>query len=84
MNKFLEKTGIWLAGIAVSVAGYFWTGVTNRIQVVEDRVSHLYQDKVSRQELKEEMAIIRSQNEQNKQDIISRLELILKMYAKDN
>lgn len=89
INRYLEKFAVWIVGIVIALGSWAWNGMDARVTKVEDRVAFLYQDKVSRQELKDEMALIRqsmdkgnleliSRQDQMKQDIISRLELIIK------
>ena len=83
MNKWVEKFSVWIVGILVSIGGFLWTNMDTRINSLEDKVSFLYQDKVSRAELKEEMKLLRAQSEQNKNDILARLELIIKLHTQN-
>ena len=67
-----------IIGVAVSLAltigGFMYSDMKARVTVLEEKVSFLYQDKVSRAEFREEMNQIRMQNEANKTDILSRQE----------
>lgn len=83
MNKWVEKFSVWIVGILVSVGGFMWSSMDTRMNTLEDKVSFLYQDKVSRAELKEEMTLLRVQSEQNKNDILARLELIIKLHTQN-
>lgn len=61
-----------LLAIIFSVGGIMYTDSKQRMTTLEDRVSFLYQDKVSRAEFREEMQTLRMQNDANKSDIIAR------------
>lgn len=63
-----------LLTIIFTVGGIMYTDSKQRITTLEDKVSFLYQDKVSRAEFREEMSQIRIQNDANKSDIIARQE----------
>ena len=89
INRYVEKFAIWIVGIVISISVAVWNKAEARIDILEERVAFLYQDKVSRQELKDEMSLLRQQidrsnaevargQEQLRSDILSRLELILK------
>jgi len=89
LNKYLEKFAVWVVGIVISLGGFVWNKMDTQVNHLEEKVAILFQDKVSRSELKEEMALIRqhidrnnvemlSRQEQTRSDILSRLELILK------
>lgn len=84
INKFIEKFAVWIVTILISIGGTMYTKMDNKIEVLEDRVSHLYQDKVSRAELREEMALLRNSQALMKDDIIQRLELIMRMLPSRN
>lgn len=60
--------------LILTVGGIMYSDMKARVTVLEEKVSFLYQDKVSRAEFKEEMNQIRMQNEANKTDILSRQE----------
>lgn len=79
INKFIEKFSVWIVSILISIGGYMYTKIDDKLETLEERVAYLYQDKVSRQELKEEMSLLRNSQNQMKDDIVQRLELILRM-----
>lgn len=83
INKFVEKFSVYIIGVLLSLGIAGWNKIDTDIDKINDRVSFLYQDKISRQELKDEMFLVRSQierdNQQLRTDILSRLELILKL-----
>ncbi|MCK9530388.1 MAG: hypothetical protein M0R77_07480 [Gammaproteobacteria bacterium] len=90
INKFVEKFAVWIIGALFSLGVAGWNKMDSDIDRLEERVAFLYQDKVSRQELKDEMFLLRTQIERDNQDmrrgqeqlrgdILSRLELILKL-----
>lgn len=72
----LYKIVLTVAAYAVAaVMGMSWYNTTeskDRIKALEERVSFLYQDKVSRAEFREEMTQVRLQIEATKSDIVSR------------
>ena len=75
-NNWWEHTsGKIIAGavaIILSIGTMMYTDTKQRVTLLEDKVSFLYQDKVSRAEFREEMAQLRLQNDANKSDIIAR------------
>ena len=95
LNKYIEKMLVWIVGIVISLGGFVWNKMDTQVDHLEEKVAILFQDKVSRSELKEEMALIRqhidrnnvemlSRQEQTRSDILSRLELILKFTGNPN
>lgn len=84
INRFIEKFAVWIITILVSAGGSLYTKMDNKIDVLEDRVAVLFQSKVSREELREEMALLRNSQSQMKDDIIQRLELIMRMLPSRN
>lgn len=60
--------------LTLSLGGFLYSDMKARLNVVEEKVSFLYQDKVSRAEFREEMNQLRTQNEANKSDILARTE----------
>ena len=89
LNKYVEKMLVWIVGVVISLGGFVWNKMDTQVNHLEEKVAILFQDKVSRSELKEEMSLIRqhidrnnvemlSRQEQTRSDILSRLELILK------
>lgn len=84
INRFIEKFAVWIVTILVSIGGTMYTKMDNKIEALEDRVAVLFQSKVSREELREEMALLRNSQSQMKDDIIQRLELIMRMLPSRN
>lgn len=89
INRYVEKFAVWILGFVIALGVGVWNRMEAKVGTLEDRVAVLFQDKVSRQELKDEMSLVRQQidrsnielisrQEQMKGDILSRLELILK------
>jgi hypothetical protein len=74
----LQRIITIIAGYAIAiilvVSWYNYTDTKDRIRGIEERVSFLYQDKVSRAEFREEMTQMRLQVEATKTDIIARQE----------
>lgn len=90
LNRWTEKFLFYIVGAVLSIGGAVYNKVDNRVQTLEEKVSYLNQDKVSRQELKEEMSLIRIQIDRGNRDtaerqdkmergIIERLELIMRL-----
>lgn len=73
-NKLIGKVASWAVAVVICVAGVMYTDAKQRITTLEDRVSFLYQDKVSRAEFREEMGQVRLQIEATKSDILARQE----------
>lgn len=84
INKWVEKFAVYIAMALVSVGSFLYTKIDDKIELLEERVAVLYQDKVSRTELREEMGLLRSSQAQMKDDIIQRLELIMRMLPPKN
>lgn len=84
INRFIEKFAVWIVTILVSIGGTMYTKMDNKIEVLEDRVAVLFQSKVSREELREEMTLLRNSQALMKDDIIQRLELIMRMLPNRN
>jgi hypothetical protein len=91
INRFVEKFAWWIIGVVVMILGGLYNAAMDRISVTEEKVAFLYQDKVSRAELREVADGLRIQSDSNKkeilsqqeglkQDILSRLDLILRVY----
>lgn len=74
LSKVSGKIVVGLATLIFTIAGIMYSDAKQRITMLEERVSFLYQDKVSRAEFREEMAQLRMQNDANKSDIIARQE----------
>lgn len=84
INRFIEKFAVWIVTILISIGGTMYTKMDNKIEVLEERVAILFQSKVSREELREEMALLRNSQALMKDDIIQRLELIMRMLPNRN
>lgn len=84
INRWIEKFAVYIAMVLVSIGSFMYTKMDDKIEMLEDRVAVLYQNKVSRTELREEMALIRTSQAQMKDDIIQRLELIIRMLPPKN
>lgn len=89
LAKISGKVLTIIAGLLISIGTMAYSNINTRITTLEDRVSFLYQDKLSRSEFSERMNQIQKQNEalkadiiarqdNMKDDILSRLDLILK------
>lgn len=63
-----------LLTIIFTVGGIMYSDSKQRITILEDKVSFLYQDKISRTEFQNEMKEFRRQNDINKSDILERQE----------
>lgn len=74
ISKIINKVAVGAITIIFTISGIMYSDAKQRITMLEERVSFLYQDKVSRAEFREEMSQLRLQNDANKSDIISRQE----------
>lgn len=74
LNKLIGKVATFAITVLVTIAGIMYTDAKQRITTLEERVSFLFQDKVSRAEFREEMGQVRIQLEATKSDIIARQE----------
>lgn len=74
LNHISGKVLAVLFTILLSISAMLYSDGTNRITILEDRVSNLVYDKVSRSELKDDLNQLRLQNERNKSDILARQE----------
>lgn|SRR5690606_31140849 len=88
INKFIEKSLIWIIGAVFSIGVAAWNKMDTEVDALQEKVAFLYQDKVSRQELKDEMFLIRNQIEKDYQqlrgEILGRLDFILKLSTPTN
>jgi len=88
LGGLVEKVAIWLIGALVSVSCYLYIGTQDRINEIDTKVTFLYQDKVSKTDLREEInrlhAQIHHQNESNKSDIIARIDMLTRFLVKEN
>lgn len=74
LNNWVGKVASFAIAVVVGIAGIMYNDIKQRTTTLEERVSFLYQDKVSRAEFREEMIQLRQQNDANKTDIIARQE----------
>ena len=74
LSKIWVKITSILLTILMGVGGHLYGTINTRISVLEDKVTHLQQDKVSRAEFKEEMTQLRAENTNNMQNILTRLD----------
>ena len=92
INHFVEKFAWWIVGIVVTMLTMVYNNTTDRIGNTEEKVAFLYQDKISRAEFREvtkELQIqaardkkdILDQQKSMKSDILSRLDLILRVQS---
>ena len=74
LNTWIGKVATFAIALLFTVGGIMYNDMKTRTAALEERVSFLFQDKVSRAEFKEEMTQLRIQNEANKTDILARQE----------
>ena len=74
LQRIITIVAGYAIAIILAVSWYNYTDTKDRIRGIEERVSFLYQDKVSRAEFREEMTQMRLQIEATKTDIIARQE----------
>lgn len=91
VNKFLSKFSYWIVGIVIAIGASVYNQSMERLESVERQVQILFQEKASREELKEainqrsgEMLNLktdftRQQNEM-KSDILGRLDYMLRLF----
>ena len=74
LAPYWERYAIWVSGITLAIVT--WTGlqIHEKVEVLEDKVVALQQDKVSRQELKDLDDRMDKRMENMKNDIIARLD----------
>lgn len=91
VNQFLSKFSYWIVGIVVAILGSIYTATVERIEAAEQKIQYLYQDKVSKEELRvvtqdinEKVDSIKydimQQQSAMKSDILSRLDYLLRIY----
>ena len=89
LNKISGKIIATVASVLIGIAGMLYSDMNTRIKTSEDRISQLYQEKLSKEEFKSEMKEFRNsisadkadpiaRIETTRQDILSRLDLILR------
>jgi hypothetical protein len=71
LQRIITIIAGYAIAIILAVSWYNYTDTKDRIRGIEERVSFLYQDKVSRAEFREEMTQMRLQIEATKTDIIA-------------
>lgn len=74
LDSIIFKISAGAIALLISIASVQYVDMKQRTTILEDRVSFLYQDKVSRAEFREEMNQLRQQNDANKSDIVARIE----------
>lgn len=74
LDSIIFKFCAGAIALVISFGGVQYMEIKQRTTILEDRVSFLYQDKVSRAEFREEMNQLRQQNDANKSDIVARIE----------
>lgn len=72
LNNVYTKIIAFTFTAILALTGFMYKEVKSEIDLLNNRVNTLYTDKVSREEFKEEMALIRLQNDTNKADILDR------------
>lgn len=91
VNMFLSKFSYWIIGIVIAILGSIYTATIERISQAEQKIQYLYQDKVSKEELRvvtqdinEKVDSIKydimQQQSAMKSDILSRLDYLLRIY----
>lgn len=78
INRWTERLIALLITIIICVVSTMYYEQRRRIETLETNVSFLYQDKVSKADLREEIERIRIQNDANKSDIISRIDFLIR------
>lgn len=76
LNHIYTKLLAFSVTAILTLTGMLYKDTKDKIDVLETRVSALFQEKVSRAEFKEEINQLRIQNETNKLDIINRQESV--------
>ena len=76
LNKIIGYVATFCVTLVFSLAASMYNDLKTRTNTLEERVSYLYTDKVSRSELNEAIQQLRMQNEANKADIINQQRLV--------
>lgn len=95
LNSIYGKILAFSVTAILTLTGWMYTDMKNKIDVLDSRVNILFQEKVSRSELKDELTRIMIQNDNNKtdilyrqqqmkEDIISRMEFFMKSMPNNN
>lgn len=74
LGKVWVKVISFLVAALVGLGGHLYSTMLTRVDILEDKVVFLQQDKVSRAEFKEEMTQLRSENTNNMQNILTRID----------
>lgn len=74
LQKLITTFAGYSLAIILGISAWSYNDIKTRISGIEERVSFLFQDKVSRAEFREEMTQMRMQIEGTKTDIIARQE----------
>ncbi|MNQ43064.1 hypothetical protein D3C85_801310 [compost metagenome] len=75
LNDLFQRFGIWACSAMMAFGILVFQDHRAQLGKLEEKVNHLYIDKVSRAELKEEVNRILVAQEASKADILSRLEI---------
>lgn len=91
VNTFLSKFSYWIVGLVIAIGASVYNQSVERLESVERQVQILFQEKVSKEELKEvsekmsrevfnlKTDFTRQQNEM-KTDILGRLDYMLRLF----
>lgn len=75
INGYFERVAIWACSAMIGFGLLVFQDHRAQLVKMEEKVQHLYVDKVSRQELKEEINRVVQSQEATKSDILARLDL---------
>lgn len=75
INKYWEKFGIWACTAMLGFGLLVFQDQRAQVAKLEEKVNFLYQDKVSKAELKEEINRLSQEYQAGKSDIIARMEI---------
>lgn len=75
LNNYIERFGVWACSIIMGFGLMTYQDLKAQTDKLEEKVNFLYQDKVSKAELREEINRIVKAQEAAKTDIIARMEL---------
>lgn len=91
VNTFLSKFSYWIVGIVIAMGASIYNHSMERVESLERQVQILFQEKASREELKEdinrrtgEMLNLKTdftrQHNEMKSDILGRLDYMLRLF----
>lgn len=94
-DKAAYKILWWLIGVVVMACGSIYKQTVDRMDGIETKVQFLYQDKASREELRQSSLDIQKKVDENKhdilqqqdgmkRDILQRLDYLLRILPSDN